>query len=63
MTSISDGDLVRITRDVPNEAEITTGDIGSVARVEADGGVAHYVVYVEGKGEIRVAGDVIEAAG
>jgi hypothetical protein len=63
MTDISDGDLVRITKDVPNEAEITVGDIGSVARVEGEGGVARYVVYVEGKGEVQVGDDVIEAVG
>jgi hypothetical protein len=63
MTNISDGDLVRITKDVPNDAEITAGDIGSVARVEVEGGTASYVVYVEGKGEVGVGEDEIEAVG
>jgi hypothetical protein len=63
MTDISDGDLVRITKDVPNDAEITAGDIGSVARVESEDGVARYVVYVEGKGEVQLGDDAVEVAG
>ena len=63
MTDISDGDLVRITKDVPNDAEITAGDIGSVARVESEDGDPRYVVYVEGKGEVQLGKDAIEAAG
>jgi hypothetical protein len=63
MTNISDGDLVRITKDVQNDAEIMAGDIGSVARVEVEDGAARYVVYVEGKGEVRVPDDAIDAVG
>jgi hypothetical protein len=60
MTSISDGDLVRITGDVPNDAQIEAGDVGSVARHEVVDGVALYDVYVEGKGEARFRLDVLE---
>jgi hypothetical protein len=60
MTSISDGDLVRITGDVPNDADIKAGDVGSVARHEVVEGVALYDVYVEGKGESRFRDDVLE---
>jgi hypothetical protein len=60
MQSINEGDLVRITGDVPNDAEIRAGDIGSVARHELVDGVALYDVYVEGKGEARVPEQLLE---
>jgi hypothetical protein len=60
MQSISDGDLVRITGDVPNDAEINAGDVGSVARHEVVDGVALYDVYVEGKGEARLPEELLE---
>jgi hypothetical protein len=60
MQSINEGDLVRITEDVPNDAEIRAGDIGSVARHELVDGVALYDVYVEGKGEARIPEQLLE---
>jgi hypothetical protein len=63
MKSIADGDLVRVTRDFPNDAEIKTGDVGSVARHEIVNGVAVYYVYVEGKGEVRILDEYLEVAG
>jgi hypothetical protein len=60
MKRISDGDLVRITGDVRNDAAITAGDIGSVARHEVVDGVPLYDVYVEGKGEARISQELLE---
>jgi hypothetical protein len=60
MQSINDGDLVRISADVPNDAEIRAGDIGSVARHELVDGVVLYDVYVEGKGEVRIPEQLLE---
>ena len=60
MKSISDGDLVRVTGDVRNDAAIKAGDIGSVARHEVVDGVALYDVYVEGKGEARISEELLE---
>ena len=60
MKSISDGDLVRITGDVPNDAGIKAGDVGSVARHEVVDGSALCDVYVEGKGEARFPEELLE---
>jgi hypothetical protein len=63
MKSIGDGDLVRVTGDFPNDAEIKAGDVGSVARRELVDGVACSYVYVEGKGEVRILDQFLEVVG
>ena len=63
MKSIAVSDLVRVTADFPNDAEVTAGDIGSVASVELVDGVGVYNVYVEGKGEVPILDDYLEVVG
>jgi hypothetical protein len=63
MKSIAVSDLVRVTEDFPNDAEVKAGDIGSVARLELVDGAGIYYVYFEGKGEVRVRDEFLEVVG